>query len=86
MRSNDEIKHLIIEALQPVECVIEMQDDGTSIDVAIYLPDHDRIMLLDHEPVDKFRDGDALFQVLSHARKNIKKLGIGLEAWQHDDS
>lgn len=86
MRSNDEIKHLISEALEPVESVIEMQDDDTKIDVAIYLPDHDRIMLLDHEPVDKFREGDALFQVLCHARKNIKKLGIELEAWQHDEA
>lgn len=86
MRSNNEIKRLVTEALRPVECVIEMQDDGTKIDVAIYLPDHDRIMLLDHEPVDKFRNGDALFQVLRHARKNIKRLGVELEPWQHDDA
>lgn len=84
MRSNDEIKHLISEALKPVECVVEMQDDDTKIDVAINLPNHDRIMLLDHEPVQKFREGDALFQVLRHARKNIKKLGVELESWQHD--
>lgn len=86
MRSNDEIKHLINEALKPIECVTAMLDGDTKIDVAIFLPDHDRIMLLDHETVDKFRDGDAFFQVLRHARKNIKKLGVELVPWQHDES
>lgn len=84
MRSNDEIKKLTKEALQPLECVIEMHENDT-VTVAIYPPNNDEIMLLDQEPLKMFRDGDGLFQILSHARKNIKRLGVELEPWHEGE-
>jgi len=85
MRSNDKIEAIITEAFQPVECVVEIQDYASKIGCAVYPPERERIIPIHHEPLSKFRDGDALFQVLRDARRRIQLLGVKLNPWEHDE-
>ena len=85
MRTNDEIKRLIKDAFQPVECVIEIQDYNSKIGVAVYPPNKDRVIPIHQEPLSKLREGDAIFQILRDSRRRIKLFGVELDPWANDD-
>lgn len=86
MRSNDDIRAIINQAFRPVDCVIEIQDYESKVGCAIYPPGRDRIIPIHKEPLSKFRNGDALFQVLRNARRKVRLSGVTLDPWEYDQS
>lgn len=85
MRSNDEIKSIIKQAFAPLECVIEIQDYQSKVGVAVYPPESERLIPFHHEPLNKLRNGEKLFQLLRDARRRLIHLGNELNPWEHDE-
>jgi len=86
MRSNEDIQRIIREGLSPVDVVIEIKDYDSKIGFTAKSKGGPPIPLFDGEPLDALRDGDKLYILIRAARKRLRRRGLELDDWEHENT
>ncbi|WP_163650704.1 hypothetical protein [Modicisalibacter sp. 'Wilcox'] len=82
-RLNDqEARQLAEEAMRPADRVVDFEDYGNRLGIAVYNDEGERVALCRDLTRRSFQRRDTLIKYLQEAREIVREQGIWLDDWQ----